>query len=81
MVEDGIAALGVQKKILKDDASNSDHVAATFFNIFGSKQRMSLGHILKDNGLHAGFDLIQDLRYEITLPQAHKIIDAQTGQN
>ena len=65
----------------KDDASNNDQAVATFSDIIRTKQQMKLGHILTCHGLHAGHDLIQDLCYEITIPQAEKIMDAQTGQN
>ena len=81
MVEDGIAALVVRKKISRDDATNDDQDAAAFFQVYGMKQRMQLSHIVKDHGLHAGYDLTQDFSNKITLPQADKIMDAQTSQN
>ena len=52
MVEDGIASLAVRKKISGDDATNDDQDAATFFKVYGTKQQIKLGHILKDHGLH-----------------------------
>ncbi|CAB3997849.1 Hypothetical predicted protein [Paramuricea clavata] len=53
MVEDGIASEATRKKISKDDAVNDDVDAAALFEVFGTKQRIRIGKILKDHGLYA----------------------------
>jgi hypothetical protein len=53
MVEDGIASEATKKKISKDDAANDDVDAAALFEVFGTKQRIRIGKILKDHGLYA----------------------------
>ena len=54
IVEDRNGSLAIRKKISGDDAQNDDQAAATFYDLLGTKQRMSLGHMFKDHGLHAG---------------------------
>ncbi|CAB4018046.1 Hypothetical predicted protein [Paramuricea clavata] len=52
MMEDGIASEATRKKISKDDAGNDDVDATALFEVFGTKQRIRIGKILKDHGLY-----------------------------
>jgi hypothetical protein len=81
MVEDGIASEVTRKKISKDDAVNDDADAAALFEVFGTKQRIRIGKILKDHGLYAPHNMANDLQYVITLPAADEIMNAQGGEN
>jgi hypothetical protein len=81
MVEDGIASEATRKKISKDDAANDDADAAALFEVFGTKQRIRIGKILKDHGLYAPHNMANDLQYIITLPAADEIMNAQGGEN
>jgi hypothetical protein len=80
MVEDGIASEATRKKISKDDAANDDVDAAALFEVFGTKQRIRIGKILKDHGLYAPHNMANDLQYVITLPAADEIMNAQGGE-
>jgi hypothetical protein len=80
MVEDGIATEATRKKISKDDAANDDADATTLFGIFGTKQRIRLGKILKDHGLYAPHNMANDLQYAITLPKAEDIMNTQANE-
>jgi hypothetical protein len=77
--EDGIASEATRKKISKDDAANDD-VDAALFEVFGTKQRIRIGKILKDHGLYAPHNMANDLQYVITLPAAEEIMNAQGGE-
>jgi hypothetical protein len=50
--EDGIASEATRKKISKDDAANDGVDAAALVEVFGTKQRIRIGKILKDHGLY-----------------------------
>ena len=80
MVEDGIASEATRKKISKDDAANDDVDVAALFEVFGTKQRIRIGKILKDHGLYAPHNMANDLQYVITLPAADEIMNAQGGE-
>jgi hypothetical protein len=75
MVEDSIASEATTKKISKDDAD-----AAALFEVFGTKQRIRIGKILKDHGLYAPHNMANDLQYVITLPAADEIMNVQGGE-
>jgi hypothetical protein len=51
------------------------------FKVFGTKQRIRIGKILKDHGLYAPNNMANDLQYVITLPAADEIMNAQGGEN
>ncbi|CAB4025257.1 Hypothetical predicted protein [Paramuricea clavata] len=80
MIQDGIAAEAVRKKISKDDEANVDADATALFGIFGTKQRLKITKILSDHGLYAPYHSANDLQYVITLPQASEIMNAQGGE-
>ncbi|CAB3996848.1 Hypothetical predicted protein [Paramuricea clavata] len=65
MVEDGIASEATRKKIFKDDAANDDVDAAALFEVFGTKQRIRIGKILKDHGLYAPHNKANDLQVTV----------------
>ena len=79
MVEEGIVTEAVRKAISKDDASTpaDDSSAAVLSGIYGTKQKVMIGKILKDHGLYAPHNMISDLQCVITLPQASEIMTAQ----
>jgi hypothetical protein len=83
MVEEGIATEAVRKAISKDDASTpaDDSSAAILSGIYGTKQKITIGKILKDHGLYAPHNMISDLQYIITLPPASEIMVAQSSES
>jgi hypothetical protein len=58
MVEDGIASEAIRKTISKNDAANADAEATTLFGIYGTKQRIKIGKILKDHGVYAPHNMV-----------------------
>ena len=81
MVEDGIATEATRKKMSKDDAANDDVDATALFEVFGTKQRIRINKILKDHGLCAPHNMVNDLQYVITLPTADETMNAQGGES
>ena len=77
MVEDGIASEATREKISIDDAANDDADASALFEVFGTKQRIRIGKILKDHGHYAPHNMANDLQYVITLPAADEIMDLE----
>ncbi|CAB4026748.1 Hypothetical predicted protein [Paramuricea clavata] len=80
MVEDGIASDAMRKKVSKDDVTNDDADATALFGIFGTKQRIKIGKILKDHGLYAPYNMANNLQYVVTLPKAEEIMNAQANE-
>ncbi|CAB4023220.1 Hypothetical predicted protein [Paramuricea clavata] len=81
MVGNGIASETTRKKISKNDAANDDVDATALFEVFGTKQRIRIGKIIKDHGLYAPHNMANDLQYVMTLPEADEIMKAQGGKN
>ena len=50
------------------------------YDIFGTKQRICFDGIIRYHGLYAPFQMNDNFRYILTLPQSSKILVAQTGQ-
>ena len=80
MIEDGIGTLAIRKKISKDDAQNDDANAKIAYDVYGTKQRIHLSKIISDHGLYSAFNLPHWKTFEITLPSADEIMEAQSGQ-
>jgi hypothetical protein len=80
-VGDGIASEATRKKISKYDAANDDADVAALSEVFGTKQRIPIGKILKDRGLYAPHNMANDLQYVITPLAADEIMNAQGGGN
>ena len=80
MIEDGIVSLTIRKKISKDDAQNDDADAKLAFDVYGTKQRIHLDKIIGDHGLYTAFNLTHWLTFDIKLPPANEIMEAQSGQ-
>ena len=80
MVEDGIGTLAIRKKISKDDAQNDDADAKIEFDVNGTKQRIHLSKIISDHGLYFSFNLDHWITFQITLPSADEIMEAQSGE-
>jgi hypothetical protein len=57
MVEDGIASEVVRKKISKNDETNDGALAVKTLEVYGTRQRVRLGHILKDHGLYTAYNM------------------------
>ena len=84
MIKYGIGSENLRKLIRKDDtgATSGDATKVSeklMFDIYGTKQRISLDRIIADHGLYAPFQM-NNFRYIITLPQASEIMLAQSGQ-
>ena len=84
MIEYGVASENLRKLISKDDsgASSGDEEKvsdALMYAVHGTKQRIRLGKILEDHGLYAPYNMINNLQYSITLPNASSIMRAQSG--
>ena len=54
--------------------------ATTLFGIYGTKQRIKIGKILKDHGVYAPHNMVSDMQYVLTLPASEDIINAQNGE-
>ena len=80
MIEDGIGTLAIRKKISKDDAQNDDANAKIAYDVYGTKQRIHLSKIISDHGLYSAFNLPHWITFDITLPSADEIMEAQSGQ-
>ena len=85
MIQYGIASENLRKLISKDDsgATSGDTTKVSeklMFDIYGTKQKICLDRIISDHGLYAPFQMNNNLRYIITLPQSSEILVAQTGQ-
>ena len=77
MAEDGIASEATRKKISKDDAANDDMDAAALFGVFGTKQRIRINKILKDHGLYAPHNMVN----EIMSAQGGEAVEGYTLEN
>ena len=80
MIEDGIGTLAIRKKISKHDAQNDDANAKIANDVYGTKQRIHLSKIISDHGLYSAFNLPRWITFDITLPSADEIMEAQSGQ-
>ena len=81
MVEDGIAGEAVRKKISKNDETNDGALAVKTLEVYGTRQRIRLGHILKDHGLYTAYNMGSNFQYVITLPKAEDIMTAQSSES
>ena len=85
MIEYGIGSENLRKLISKDDsgATSGDATKVSeklMFDIYGTKQKICLDRIIRDHGLYAPFQMNNNFKYIITLPQASKIMVAQSGE-
>ena len=85
MIEYGIGFQNLRKLISKDDsgATSGDTTKVSeklMFDIFGIKQKICLDRIISDHGLYAPFQMDNNFRYILTLPQSSEISVAQSGQ-
>ena len=85
MIEYGIVSENQRKLISKDDsgATSGDATKVSeklLLDIFGTKQKICLDRIISDHGLYAPFQMNNNFRYIITLPQSSEILVAQSGQ-
>ena len=85
MIEYGIGSESLRKLISKDDtgATSGDATKVSeklMFDIYGTKQRISLDRIIADHGLYTPFQTNNNFGYIITLPDSNEILVAQTGQ-
>jgi hypothetical protein len=79
-MEDGIASDAIRKEVTKDDVANDDVDAIALFGMYGTKQKIKMGKILKDHGLYAPHNMANNLQYVITLPKAEEIMNAQANE-
>ena len=85
MIEYDIGSQNLRKLISKDDsgATSGDTTKVSeklMFDIFGIKQKICLDRIISDHGLYAPFQMDNNFRYILTLPQSSEILVAQSGQ-
>ena len=85
MIEYGIGSQNLRKLVSKDDsgATSGDTRKVSeklLFDIFGTKQKICLDRIISNHGLYAPFQMNNNFRYILTLPQSREILVAQTGQ-
>ena len=50
------------------------------FDIYGTKQKICRDGVITDHGLYALFQMKNNFRYIVTLPQSSEILVAQSGQ-
>ncbi len=86
MVEYGIGSKNLRKLLSGDDSGlevgDAGKVSdALIHSIYGSKQRIKLDKILRDQGVFAPFNSKLSTAFRITLPSAESIMSAQTGEN
>ena len=85
MIEYGIGSQNLRKLISEDDsgATSGDTTKVSeklMFDIFGIKQKICLDRIISDHGVYAPFQMNNNFRYILTLPQSSEILLAQSGQ-
>ena len=84
MIEYSVGSENLRKLISKDDSGatsgDATKVSEKLFDIYGTRHRISLDRIIADHGLYAPFQMNNNFRYIVTLPQGSNIMVAQTGQ-
>ena len=85
MVEYAIGSENLRKFISKDDSGvtsgNETKVSEKLlFDIYGTKQKICLDEITRDYGLYAPFDMKNNFRFSIKLPESKDVLVAQSGE-
>ena len=86
MIEFGIGGENFRKLISKDvsgaTSGNTSKVSdKLMYDTFETKQKIKLTKILEDHGFYAPYDMINNLKFIITLPKASDIMAAQSGES
>lgn len=83
-LEYGIAHENLRKLISGDDSGKKTNAEASdvlTLAILGTRQKISLGHILEDHGLFHPHSMNHSFKYHLTLAPASDVLVAQSGSN
>ena len=83
MVDQGVMNENTRKLMSGDDTGDSTTITEdnAVFKMLNKRVRIKLGHILNDHGLYPTYDMVSEIRYQITLPSADDIMVHQAGES
>ena len=85
MIQYGIGSENLRKLISKDDSGPTSGDATKvseklIFDIYGTKQKLHLVKIINDRGLFAPYQMINNFKCTISLPESNEILVAQINE-